>query len=141
MSRRTSSRRVGRGSVFAVGPRDRSYRLALEALEDRVMLDSGVGSASPLPIVVGRVLSAYTVGAVQNHQETITYTVYNEQADPETGVLLTTALEPGVTMTSASQMPDQSGQNLAWSLGTIGGYGRVSVALTVNLTRSDPAPA
>ena len=66
------------------------------------MLDSGVGSASPLPIVVGRVLSAYTVGAVQNHQETITYTVYNEQADPESGVLLTTVLEPGVTITSAA---------------------------------------
>ena len=102
------------------------------------MLDSGVGSASPLPIVVGRVLSAYTVGAVQNHQETITYTVYNEQADPETGVLLTTTLEPGVTLRSATQEPDQSGQNLAWSLGTIGGYGRASVTLTVNLTSPVP---
>ena len=29
--------------------------------------------------------------------------------------------------------PDQSGQNLAWSLGTIQGYDRASVSLTVNL--------
>ncbi len=59
------------------------------------MLDS-----SPPAIVVGRTLSSYFVGGVQNNQETITYTVYNEQADPETGVLLTTTLEPGVTFVS-----------------------------------------
>ena len=37
----------------------------------------------------GRTLSAYTTAAIQNHQEQITYTVYNEQASPITGVLLT----------------------------------------------------
>ena len=93
------------------------------------MLDGGL----PASIVVGRVLSSYFVGDVQNNQETITYTVYNEQADPETGVLLTTTLQPGVTYASASQQPDQSGQNLAWSLGTIQGYDRASVTLTVTL--------
>ena len=55
--------------------------LGLERLEDRTMLDS-----SPPAIVVGRTLSSYFVGGIQNNQETITYTVYNEQADPETGV-------------------------------------------------------
>ncbi len=109
------------------------------------MLDSGL----PAAIVVGRTLSvpqpassttpplpSYFVGEVQNHQVTITYTVYNEQADPETGVLLTTTLEPGVTIASASQQPDQNSQNLAWSLGTIQGFDRVSVSLTVNLSDS-----
>lgn len=107
-------------------------RLFLETLEDRLMLD-----AAP-DIVVGRTLSAYYVGQIQNHQETITYTVYNEQADPETGVLLTTTLQNGVTVASASQPPDQSGRDLAWSLGTIPGYGRTSVALTVNLASPTP---
>src|SRR5580700_9291410 len=86
-----------------------------EALETRVYLATGL----PPAIVVGRTLSSYFVGNIQNNQETITYTVYNEQADPETGVLLTDTLEPGITIQSASQLPDQSGQNLAFSLGTI----------------------
>ena len=63
-------------------PRSRRWRwsrLHLEPLEDRMMLDAGL----PPAIVVGRTLSAYFVGDVQNNQETITYTVYNEQADPE----------------------------------------------------------
>jgi hypothetical protein len=76
------------------------------------MLDS-----SPPTIVVGRTLSSYFVGDIQNNQETITYTVYNQQADPESGVLLTTTMEPGVTLASASAQPDQSGQNLAWGQG------------------------
>jgi uncharacterized repeat protein (TIGR01451 family) len=103
-------------------------------LEDRILLDSGL----PAAIVVGRTLSSYTTAGVQNNQETITYTVYNEQADPETGVLLTDTLEPGVTFQSASQLPDQSGQQLAWSLRTIQGFDRASVSLTVTL--SDPIP-
>ena len=97
------------------------------------MLDS-----SPPAIVVGRTLSSYFVGDIQNNQETITYTVYNQQADPETGVLLTTTLEPGVTFSSASQQPDMSGQNLAWSLGTIPGYENASV--TVSVTLAGPTP-
>ena len=115
-------------------------RVAIEPLEELVMLDGGVGPSHPLPpaIVVGRTLSSYFAGDIQNNQETITYTVYNEQADPETGVLLTTTLEPGVTFSSASQQPDMSGQNLAWSLGTIQGYDRASVTLTVTLASPTP---
>jgi hypothetical protein len=41
-------------------------------------------------------------------------------------VLLTTTLEPGVTIASVSPQPDQSGQHLAWSLGTIAGFERAS---------------
>jgi uncharacterized membrane protein len=116
------------------------FRLGLERLEDRTMLDAGVAASTTLPasIVVGRTLSAYDVPDVQNNQETITYTVYNEQADPVTGVLLTTTLQPGVTFAGASQQPDRSGQDLAWSLGRIGGFGRASVSLTVSLATPTP---
>ena len=124
-------------------------RAAIEPLEDRVMLDGGVGASNSLPpaIVVGRTLSSYTVGGIQNNQETITYTVYNEQANPETGVLLTDTLSPGETILSSSvtldgtttaQLPDQSGQNLAWSLQPINGYDRESVSVTVSLPSPTP---
>ncbi len=115
-------------------------KLLLEPLESRIMLDGGGASSSQLPpaIVVGRTLSSYTVPGIQNNQETITYTVYNGQADPETGVLLTTTLEPGVTYSSATLAPVQNGQNLAWSLGTIQGFDRASVSVTVNL--ANPVP-
>ncbi|MGO9923686.1 MAG: choice-of-anchor Q domain-containing protein, partial [Isosphaeraceae bacterium] len=107
-------------------------------------------SVTPQPtIVVGRVLSYYDVPDVQNNQDqlTITYTVYNEATDPETGVLLTTTLQPGVTFlissvsvdgTTTTQLPDQNGQNLAWSLGTIQGYDRASVTVTVSLANPIP---
>src|SRR5262249_13964024 len=102
--------------------RRRRLSVSLEPLEERVLLDGGLAPA----LIVGRTLSAYTMPDVQNNQLTITYTVYNEQADPETGVLLTDTLQPGVTFVSASQLPDQSGQQLAWSLGTIQGFDRAS---------------
>ena len=89
-------------------------------------------------MVVGRVLSSYTVPGIQNDQETITLTVYNEQSDPETGVLLTDKLAAGVTMASSSQTPDQSGQDLAWSLGTIAGFDRASVTVTLHLPTPTP---
>jgi uncharacterized membrane protein len=118
---------------------DRRHRLHFETLEDRTML-TGSGTSGLASIVVGRVMStgasaapAYFVDQVQNHQVTITYTAYNEDADSETGVLLTTTLEPGLTVASASVPPDQTGQNLAWSLGTIGGFDRASVSVTINL--------
>lgn len=106
----------------------------VEELEHRVMLDASL----PPAIVLGRTLSSYTIGGIQDNQETITLTVYNEQSSPVTGVLVTDALELGVTLLNASQLPDQSGQNLAWSLGTINGFDRVSITLTVSL--SDPIP-
>jgi uncharacterized repeat protein (TIGR01451 family) len=108
-----------------------------ERLEDRTMLD-GAAVTSPPSIVVGRTLSSYFAGDIQNSQETITYTVYNEQDDTATGVLLTTTLQPGVTFQSASQQPDMSGQDLAWSLGTIVGFDRASVTLTVSLANPIP---
>lgn len=107
-------------------------RLMCEDLEERLMLD-GAGGSTPSPIVVGRTLSAYTTGAVQNNQVTITYTVYNQQLDPETGVVLTTTLAPGVTLAGASGSPGQAGSSLSWDLGTIAGFERASVSLTVNL--------
>jgi len=137
----------------------RIHRLIFEFLEDRTMLDAGSSTQLPAAIVVGRTLAtpttagtstpvpSYFVGEVQNNQVTITYTVYNEQADPESGVLLTTTLEPGVTLLSSSvtldgtttaQLPDQSGQNLAWSLQPINGYDRESVAVTVSLPSPTP---
>src|SRR5208282_4011471 len=87
-------------------------------------------------IVVGRTLSAYFTGEVQNNQETITYTVYNESPFAETGVLLTDTLATGVTLRSASQQPDQSGQNMAWSLGTIQAYDWTIVTITVGVPPS-----
>jgi hypothetical protein len=130
--------------------RVKRLRPGVEPLENRLMLDAGGASSLPLAIVVGRTLAtpataaspspspSYFVGEVQNNQVTITYTVYNEQADPETGVLLMTTLEPGVTLASASQQPNQSGQNLAWSLGTIDGFERSSVSITVSLANPMP---
>ena len=112
-------------------------------LEDRTMLSTS--SQLPPAMVLGRMLAtpstsqtatpspSYFVGEVQNGQVTITFTVYNQQADTVTGVLVTDTLAPGVTLASASQQPDESGQNLAWSLGTIEGYGRSSVSMTVNV--------
>jgi uncharacterized membrane protein len=125
-------------------------RPSFEVLEARTMLDGAFGSTTPA-IIVGRVQStvadsaaapttpAYFVGDIQStRQITITYTAYNEQTDPETGVLLTTRLAPGVTIASASQLPDQSGQDLAWSLGTIQGFDRASVSVTLNLPAAIP---
>lgn len=100
----------------------------------------GVPAAGlPPEIVVGRALSASTVGDVQNHQETITYTVYNEQAGDVSGVLLTTTLRPGITLQSATAPPDRSGQNLAWSLGT--GNALDVASLGVALLRASGIPA
>jgi uncharacterized repeat protein (TIGR01451 family) len=116
-----------------------AFRRALfQPLEERVMLDIAAASSLPPTIVVGRTLSAYDVPDVQNNQETLTFTVYNQASDPITGVLLTDTLENGVTFASASQLPDQNGQELAWSLGTIQPYGRASVTLTVSLANPIP---
>ena len=96
------------------------------------MLDGGLAPA----ITVGRTLSAYTVGAVQNHQIAITYTVYNEQAEAVTGVLLTDTLEAGASFKDASAPASRDGQKFAVALGTIAGYDRASV--TVDVALDDP---
>ncbi len=107
----------------------RRSRPCLEQLEERLVMDAGLPSA----IVVGRALSAYTLPDVQNGSLQIVYTVYNEQANEVTGVLLTDTLASGVTLNTASPSPDYNGQELAWSLGTIPGFGRSSVTITVTL--------
>ena len=106
------------------------------ATQQETILPAPISDTPSTDIVVGRTLSAYFTGDVQNNQETITFTVYNQQADTLTGVLLTDTLAPGVTLVSASQQPDQSGQNLAWSLGTIEGDYWTSVSITVSLANS-----
>jgi uncharacterized repeat protein (TIGR01451 family) len=151
MTGQIAQRRKRHGEQPPLRQRARVRRLWLERLEDRLMLDSG---GLPAAIVVGRTLAtpstaataapspSYFVGEVENNQVTITYTVYNEAADTETGVLLTDTLKAGVSVvsstvtldgTTTTQPPDQSGQNLAWSLAPIQGYDRESVALTVKL--------
>ena len=99
MNRRSSQPEIRQGVRSRLRQKARVHRLNFELLEDRTMLDTG---GLPAAIVVGRTLAtpstaatatpspSYFVGEVQNNQVTITYTVYNEQADPETGVLLTT---------------------------------------------------
>ena len=112
------------------------------ATQPETVLPPPISATPSTNIVVGRTLSAYFTGSVQNNQETITYTVYNESADPESGVLLTDTLATGVTLASASQQPDGAlgtlghGQNLAWSLGTIQAYDWSSVTITVSLSSS-----
>src|SRR5579862_4577754 len=115
----------GKAWTRALGyDRPKFFRPSIEQLEERILL---ANTGLPPNIVVGRTLSAYDVPDVQNQQLTITYTVYNEQANDETGVLLTDTLQPGVNFQTASQLPDQNGQQLAFSLGTIQGFDRASV--------------
>ena len=89
----------------------------------------------PAAIVVGRELSAWSTADVQDRRLSLTYTVYNQTADPLSGVLLTTSLQPGVTLAGASQQPDRDGARLAWSLDTIGAFSRASV--TIDVTTAD----
>ena len=110
------------------------YALRVERLEDRLAPAAGLAP----DLVVGRTLSTYSTTGVTNHTLRVTYTVYNEQADDLTGVLLTDTLQPGVGFQSASQLPDRSGPNLAWSLGTIHGYDRASVTLSVTVPDAVP---
>jgi hypothetical protein len=110
-------------------------RLGIEPLEARTMLDGSTPS-----LVVGRVLSSYTVGDVQanGNQETLTYAVYNNAPDTETGVELTDTLGAGVTAGSTTGSPTQNGQTLTWNLGDIPAFGRASVSATVTLGNTNP---
>ena len=87
-------------------------------------------------ISVGRTLSSVTVSGVVNNTLTITYSVYNLRGDPVNGVLLTTTLQPGATFQSAIPTPDQNGQQLAFSLGSLAPLGSASAQLTVTLANS-----
>jgi uncharacterized membrane protein len=87
-------------------------------------------------ISVGRTLSALTVGAVTNNTLTITYSVFNLRGDPVSDVLLTTTLQSGVTFQSAVPTPDRSGQQLAFSLGSLPPLGTATAQVTVTLAGS-----
>ena len=89
-------------------------------------------------IAVGRTLSSWTTADVIGNELIITYTVYNLQADPVQGALLTTTLEPNVNLKSASLPPNQNGQELAWNVGTIAPHGRVSIDVTVSFDGTIP---
>jgi uncharacterized membrane protein len=108
----------------------RSYlQLGLEQLEPRQLLAIDL----PAEILVGRTLSAYSANEVQNNQLKLTYSVYNQREIPIDDVRLANTLKPGVTFVAGSQPPNQNGQELTWSLGTIPAYGRASVEITVSL--------
>ena len=118
MSRPALKRGGGRRSSWSGRRSRKSLKAVIESLETRCLL-----SSTPPSLVVGRALSSYFVGGVQNNQETITYTVYNQQSDPETGVLLTTTLEPGVTLQEPPRrsLGPRTGQDLA-----CGAWGRIA---------------
>ncbi|MCA9157480.1 MAG: DUF11 domain-containing protein, partial [Planctomycetales bacterium] len=116
------------------GPLQRAYRRrflfpSLEGLEPRLLLAGDL----PAEILVGRTLSAYSVNDVQNNQLKLTYSVYNLREISIDEVRLTDTLKPGVTFMEGSQLPDENGQELTWSLGTIPAYGRATVEITVSL--------
>ncbi len=123
-----------RGAVLPYRRRTKPRIPRFEPLETRLMLDA----STPPNMVVGRTLSSYFVGDIANHQETITFTVYNQSADDETGVLLTDTLASGTTLASSSLPIEQNGQIAAWSLGTIQGYDSASVTITLLLPSTIP---
>jgi transglutaminase-like putative cysteine protease len=115
------------------------FSLGIEQLEERQLLDTGIGAAEqPSPIVVGRTPSAFTVDGIRNNQLTITYSVYNPRDQDVAGIRLTTTLGPGASFAGATARPDGDGEELAWSLGALPAFGRASVAVTVGL--ADPIP-
>ena len=60
--------------------------------------------------------SALSAGTVTNNTLTITYSVFNLRGDPTNGVLLTTAVQSGVTFQSAVPLPDRNEQQCVFSL-------------------------
>jgi len=115
-------------------PSSRFEPLRFEMLEDRRMLANGESDV----ISVGRFLSEWSAADIQDNELKITYTVFNQQAAEVEGLLLTTTLEPGVTLESATLPADQNGRELAWSLGTLDPFGRASVELTVSFDSGIP---
>ncbi len=97
-----------------------------------------LSNGQPDVISVGRILSEWSAADVTNNELKITYTVFNQQEVEVEGVLLTTSLQPGVTLQSATISPDQDGQRLAWSLGTLAPFAQSSVELTVSFDAGIP---
>lgn len=129
-----STRLFSRSEVRPLRRRPKWCRLWIEPLEERLAPDATL----PPDLVVGRTLSAYSTADATNRTVSVTYTVYNQRAEDVSGVLLTDTLQPGVAFSTATQLPDRNGQEVAWSLGTLPGYGRASV--TVTLTLPTPLP-
>ena len=122
-----------RGQVFDT---DRANNLRRSTDTVEVMPRPASPHDADQTIAVGRTLSAYSTADVTNGGLRITYTVYNLTDGYAHDVRLTTTLQPDVTLTTASQVPVQNGQELTWSLGTITPLGHVSVELAVLLTTS-----
>lgn len=114
----------------AAVPRGRGF----EALEPRWLLTAGLNDV----ISVGRFLSVASAHDLQNHELKLTYTVFNQQVVPVDGLSLSTTLQSGVTLVSASLAPVQMGGNLSWSLGTLAPLASQSIEITVSL--ADPLP-
>ena len=144
MKRHVAQRGVRPVSRSRLGQTAKLHRPIFECLEDRTML-SDVTSQLPAAIVLGRTLAtpstagtatpspSYFMGEVAEqpgHNHIHGLQPAGRPGDRGAGHR---HLAPGVTMASASQQPDQSGQNLAWSLGTIQGDDRASVSVIVNL--------
>src|SRR5690349_816974 len=99
--------------------RQKTSRMFIEALEDRLMMASG----EPGAISVGRTLSAWTVSDVQHNELKINYTVYNEQESAISAVQLVTTLQPGVSFESTTGIAQRNGQQITWNLGTLSPLG------------------
>lgn len=101
--------------------------LQFESLEARNLL------AVDDVISVGRFQSVYSKLDVQNHEMSVTYTVFNQQETEVSGVSLKTTLAPGVAFKSATSAPQQTGQLLNWTLPNLKPYGSATIELIVTL--------
>lgn len=127
--RQRSRRRVARDRSPAW---HHQSQLSFESLEERLVL------AADDVISVGRTVSAWTTADIVGNELTISYSVYNQQAEAISGVALTTMLQPGVQFVSASLAPVQNGQELSWDLGDLTTFGRASVEIIVTFPGAVP---
>lgn len=111
----------------------RLTHLEIQPLEERLMLAGD-------ELVVGRALSTWTASGVVGNALTITYSVYNQQAEELRGVSLFTTLQPGVSFANSSQAPIRNGQQLTWTIGALPGFSRASIDVTVSLANPNGAP-
>ncbi|MFM8570455.1 MAG: transglutaminase domain-containing protein, partial [Pirellula sp.] len=110
--------------------RRRAFRLTcIEQLESRELMAIDF----PAEIIAGRSLSAYSSSDVQGGQLKLSYAVYNQRELPMEDVQVSVTLATGVGFVQASLPTISSGQNLAWDLGSLPAYGRMSFEVTVSL--------
>ncbi|MCA9061494.1 MAG: hypothetical protein KDA96_00465 [Planctomycetaceae bacterium] len=90
-------------------------------------------------ISVGRTLSVWTQPDVQGSTLDLTYTVYNQQEDTVTDVVLETTLNTGVSFVDSTLVPVQHvGADLTWMFGEIAPFSHASVTVTVTLDGTNP---